>query len=72
MEEEHRKSDILYAAQKILSDMDENEMLGTIVTFLSWEIATRTLNINEILWAFNMAVNDGVRQLLGIKKWEDE
>ena len=52
--------------------MEENEMLGTIVTFLSWEIATRTLNINEILWAFNMTVQDSVRRLLGIREWEDD
>lgn len=63
---------MLFTTQLYLSRMDEDEMLGTISLYLAWEIATRTLNINEILWAFNMAVNDGVRQLLGIKKWEDE
>lgn len=68
---EDKYNGILYLVQTILSKMDEDEMLGTISLYLAWEIATRTLNINEILWAFNMTVQDSVRRLLGVKEWED-
>lgn len=76
MEEENSlellKDEVLFTVQMFLSKLDEDEMLGAITTFLSWEIAWRTLNIDKTLATFNVAVQDCVRGLLGIREWEDE
>lgn len=62
----------LFAMQMLLRGLDEDEMLGAITTFLSWEIARRTMNINDTLDIVNAVVQDCVRRLLGIREWEDE
>lgn len=64
--------DKLYATQILLSGLEENEMLGAITTFLAWEIAWRTMNIDNTLDIVNAVVHNSVRRLLGIREWEDE
>lgn len=72
MEDKHGIGEKLFAVQMLLSGLDEDEMLGAITTFLSWEIARRTMNIDITLNTVNAVVPDCVRRLLGIKEWEDE
>lgn len=72
MDHKHDIGYKLYAVQMLLSELEENEMLGAITTFLSWEIVRRTMNIDNTLDIVNAVVQNSVRRLLGIKKWEDE
>ena len=69
---EDKENPMLFTTQLYLSRMDEDEMVGTISLFLAWEIARRTMNINETLSAFNYLVQRGVRDLLGIPVKEDD
>lgn len=72
MEYKHGIGEKLFAMQMLLSGLDEDEMLGAITTFLSWEIARRTMNIDNTLKIVNAVVQDCVRRLLGIREWEDD
>lgn len=55
-----------FEMQQLLSEMDEGQMLGTIATFLSWEIGFRDMDVDEALETINDVVRTGVRRVKAV------